>query len=382
VLGGLLLTGAASADWVTDRNLGPDKVELTFIAWDNNGSDPKVAFVKDLGITMTQLFTTGQVDVGFQKYWYLGGTDDAAWATFLNTDVTTGVKPDVAKIRWAVFAQASIGGSGLEPGETQVYTTNLQGVSGSPSVIPGFSTLQGQNLAGSNTAYDNFTSNNVSTGTLGSATDGSAVIKATDGSKFPFDATTGLGIGSQINFGGNFSRGTGNLIGQSSWFYYLTGSDPFDPTLPVLIDEFDNLTNDAYWGLAAASATDKAGQYFLSYNLGGSVTALEAKGGYLASNNFARLAGVLSLSSSAGKSQTVLSMTESFLRGFAGVATKLPAAASLDQAHVLASAVTVERFTQQNVSAVPETGTWLMFASGLGLLAGAQLRRSRKAGPR
>jgi hypothetical protein len=50
---------------------------------------------------------------------------------------------------------------------------------------------------------------------------------------------------------------------------------------------------------------------------------------------------------------------------------------------VLASAMTVERFTPSTaVVAVPEVGTWLMFASGLGLLAGAEVRRRRKAGPR
>ncbi len=366
--------GTAQASWQVDST-STSTVELTFMAWDNNGSSPKLVFVKDLGITMSNFFTNAQVDAGTQLYWYLGGTDDATWDAFLNTDVSTGVKPDVSKIRWSVFAEAQPGGNSPEPGAYQLYTTNLQGLSGSAATILGLSTVSGDFLTNTSASIEAFYGGNKNSGTLGTAENGSALIKATDGpSKFPFDPGMLLGVGNQVTFGNQIGRGTGNLIGQSSWFYALTGSDLFDSSLPITIDEFDNLTNDGYWGLAAASATDKAGQYFLSYNLNGTVTALEARSGTLASNNFARLAGVLSLSSSAGKGLTVLNMTESFLRGFSKVAASLPSAAGDELAHALASDGALDL---PSPSAVPEAGSAVLTGAGLALLAGLQLRRRR-----
>jgi hypothetical protein len=370
----LACLGSAQASWQVDTT-NASTVELTFLAWDNNGISPKLVFVKDLGITMATFFTSAQVDTGTQMSWYLGGADDPTWDTFLNTDVSTGVKPDVSKIRWSVFAEAQPGGASPEPGAYKLYTTNLQGLSGNPSTILGLGTLSGDFLINTATSIEAFYGGNKNTGTLGSAVDGSALIKATDGpSKFPFDPGMLMGAGNQITFGNQIGRGTGNLVGQSSWFYALTGSDLFDSSLPVTIDEFDNLTNDGYWGLAAASAADKAGQYFLSYNLNGTMTALEARSGILASNNFARLAGVLSLSSSAGKSQTVLNMTESFLRGFSKVAASLPRAADGDLSQTLASDGTLEL---PSPSAVPESGSAALMGAGLAVLAGLQLRRRR-----
>jgi hypothetical protein len=368
----------AQANWMTPTSdnlvTTTSNVELTFIAWDNNGSEPKVAFIKDLGVTMADFSVQGQKDVATQMYWYLGGTDDAAWATFLNTDVSTGVKPDASKIRWAVFALAGQDLGSSEPDSVQLYTTNLQGLSGNPATIPGWSNFTNGNITDISAAFVQVYSSNQNSGTLGSATNGSAVVLATDGLKFPWNPGVLFGFGNQITYKQQFSRGVGNLIGQSSWFYKLTGSDIFDSSLPVTIDEFDNLTNDGYWGLAAASATDRAGQYFLSYNLNGTVSALEAKSGTLASNNFARLAGVLSLSSSAGKGQTVLNMTESFLRGFSKVAASLPSAAGDDLAHALAGDGALDL---PSPSAVPEVGSAALTGAGLAVLAGLQLRRRR-----
>jgi hypothetical protein len=353
-------------------------VELTFMAWENNGSAPKLVFVKDLGKTMSDFFVSGQVDAGTQFNWYLGGADDATWTTFLNTDVTSGVKADISKVKWAVFSMAQPGGPDPVPGSYQLYTTNLQGLSGNPTVISGVSSITSDAFVNSAAALGAFYGGNANSGTLGSATDGSALLKASDGAaKFPWDPLLGLGSGDQLTYGGAFPRGAGNLVGQSSWFYYVTGgSVAFDSSVPVVIDEFDNLTNDGYWGLAAASAADKAGQYFLSYNLNGTMTTLEARSGTLASNNFARLAGVLSLSSSAGKGQTVLNLTESFLRGFSKVAASLPSAANGKLSQALASDATLD---PPSPSAVPEAGSAALMSAGLALLVGARWRRRRAA---
>jgi hypothetical protein len=377
--GACLLSGAAQAAWLIDV-ASTSTVELTFMAWENNtaGLAPKVVFVKDLGVTMATFFASAQVDTGTQMYWYLGGSgassDDANWTTFLSTDLGGGTTPDIAKVKWAVFAYAEPNASPA-PGGVQLYTTNLQDVSGNAAVIPGISNVTSDSLTNISASMTNFMGGNANTGTLGSATNGSGIIKSTDGdTKYPWGPLIGLGSGDQVVYSGKFPHGAGNLVGKSSWFYYVTGSNEFDGTLPVQIDEFDNLTNDGYWGLAAASAADKAGEYFLSYNLNGTVTALEARSGILASNNFARLAGVLSLSSSAGKSQTVLSMTESFLRGFSKVAATLPSAAGEDLAHALAGDGALD---VSSPSAVPEASSGMLIGAGLALLAGLQLRRRR-----
>ncbi len=54
---------------------------------------------------------------------------------------------------------------------------------------------------------------------------------------------------------------TTNPVGSSSWFYYLTPSN-VNGTAKVLLDEFDNLSHDGYWGLAV-----KDGNYILSFTM-------------------------------------------------------------------------------------------------------------------
>jgi hypothetical protein len=53
-------------------------------------------------------------------------------------------------------------------------------------------------------------------------------------------------------------------VGRSAFFYYVTTSDQFDSTAFVAIDEFDNLRNDGYWGVAQNPAD---GRLVLSYTL-------------------------------------------------------------------------------------------------------------------
>lgn len=69
----------------------------------------------------------------------------------------------------------------------------------------------------------------------------------------------------------NYLPSTLNAVGSSSWFYYLTpGSNvPEGPNGKVLVDEFDNLGHDGYWGLAV----DTNGDYILSFTMESHLTA-------------------------------------------------------------------------------------------------------------
>lgn len=363
--------------------------ELVFIAWDNNaplvaGGDilPKVAFIKDLGVGMDAFFVSAQQDKGAQSYWYLGGTGtgiegDAAWTVFLNTEVRSGVKVDPSKVKWAVFA---LDGDFFSPtyqaDDYKLFTTLRQGTSGSATVISGLSNVTTDQLSKATGGMTTFlgATNALPSHTGAANANGSSVALATQGeSIFPFTSANVANIGSNYDllFTGAIDASAGNLIGKSSWFYKIgRNSSEFDNTLPVEIDEFDNLGGDGYWGLAAASEAGRAGQYFLSYTIAAFASTKETSGGLLYANNFARLGGALSLSSSAGKGNTVLDLSNSFLRTFAK--GRIQASDAPDgRAFVTALRDATPALSEGYVltSAVPEPGTYLLFGAGLGLLA-------------
>ncbi len=376
---------------ITQVNKG---AELVFLAWDNNGTKPRVSFIKDLGITMDDFFVRGQQDGGAQLFWYLGGTGtgtdgDSVWSQFLNTDVSAGVKVDPTKLRWAIFA---FDGDQRETTYTaddiSLFTTLRQGTSGSATVISGLSAVSsGQLLDRALPSIESFVgATNAQTGHAAPG-NGSAIVLETAAPDwhFPFNSVTTptIGNGGVLDFNGALGAATGNLIGQSSWFYKVSrGTEEFDQTLPVTIDEFDNLGGDGYWGLAAATGPTRNGQYFLSYTIPAFQSQQERAGGLLYGNNFARLGGVMSLSSSAGRGSSVLNMTTSFLRGLAQ--SRLQATdAGEERAFITASpgrdfGIDGDRILAARLtSAVPEPETGLLLGAGLGLLAWRAARRAR-----
>ncbi len=399
-----LLAGAQAHAFIKgiDSTTAPNgNSELVFMAWDNNSAQPKVAFIKDLGTSMDSFFVSGQQDAGVQKFWYLGGTGtgiegDAAWTTFLNTDVSAGVKVDASKVKWAVFAlDGDLGGSYV-PDDYKLFTTVKQATSGSATVITGLSNVTTQNLIDKPPlAMGTFLGGaNQQAGHTGTANEnGSAVVTATQGdSVFPFvnGTTPNIGFGYDLTFNGAINASAGNLVGQSSWFYKVSrNADEFDASLPVVIDEFDNLGGDGYWGLAAATGATRTGQYFLSYTLKAFVSAQETASGLTYGNSFARMAGVLSLSSPAGKGETVLDLTTNFVRNFAqsqaraagaednrAFATSLRRQGALLGSDLEASLVGADL---NLVTAVPEPGTWALWGAGLGLLGWLQKTRRQRA---
>ncbi len=364
--------------------------ELVFMAWDNNTPNaPKVAFIKDLGVTMDAFFISAQQDAGTQSFWYLGGTGtgiegDATWAQFLSTEISPGVTVDLSKVQWAVFAYD---GDENSPeyvnDDKKLFTTLKQATSGDPATITGLTGLA------SDIVFDRVTTSmisfvggvNAQPGHMGAANEnGSAIILQTTplAFQFPFNNDVGnatIGNTGQLNYFSAIGASAGNLIGESSWFYKVSRTeDQFDQSLPVVIDEFDNLGSDGYWGFAAASDPARAGQYFLSYTIAAFESPAERAAGLLAGNNFARLAGVLSLASPVGKSATVLDLATNFLRGVAQGRAQAAAVGDA-RAFIVTSGLDGDTaFAEALTSAVPEPQTWLLWGAGLGFLA----RRSRR----
>lgn len=341
-------------------------VELVFVAWDGNGASPKVQYTLDLGIAMGDFFVNGQQDAGSRLTLWLGGSSQPGFAQFLATDLGGGVTVDPARVRWAVLAFDTNGS--LAPGEISLYTTLQQGVSGDPKVILGLSDWIGDKLDNARTPYLQFMSDVNQTGTHKTAADGWSIVNSTATDKSFAFKPGGIGdTAGNFNFNGILNRSIGNQMGQSSWFYGVASSDEFDSTLPVAIDEFDNLAHDAYWGLAASTDPAHPGEYLLSYTLEAVTSPLEQAQGVVFGNSFARLAGTFSLSSPAGQAASTLTLTQGFLRGIA-LQTKAAAA----DASALRSAAAVS-------AAVPEPGAAALWLAGLGLGAMAAAVRRRRA---
>ena len=143
------------------------------------------------------------------------------------------------------------------------------------------------------------------TSTAQAASPGAAQVKKVVGTATYTDATTGfkgLATGSDGSciYQGFFCAG--NPLGVSSWFYKVMPSlleGEIDPSSPVVIDEFDNVNADGYWGLIKDPNSSK---YVLSYTLTGAnpSTLVSTDGGrtrlafvdYSAQSGIARLIGV------------------------------------------------------------------------------------------
>ncbi|PTT88560.1 hypothetical protein DBR42_09515 [Pelomonas sp. HMWF004] len=321
------------------------RAELLLMMWDPVA---KVSYTKDLGINVyadslssgdptKNLFVYGQQDTGYQKLFDPLNTD-ANFLQFLSKSANP------ANQLWAVIASAVKSETApFEVGSVDWFTTlrhdTATGVSN-----PNYETLtkfpnQDLNVMITNTVREAFININSNVGGKGFNTH----LTLTDGSSFASE-------GEPLYLAGEFlsmASGLGSLpaltnspaiynkVGRSSWFYYATISGEIGEN-PVLVDEFDNLGHDAYWGLAV----DTNGKYILSYTMEASMTQAQTAAGSL------------------------LRLRTDFIASYGGARLISVPGDSLDLS--LASSVT----------AVPEPATWGLTGLGLALVAARARRRS------
>jgi len=304
--------------------------ELVFIAFD---STAKVSYTLDLGIDVESFFIGGQQDRGSQQFFVI---DDPQWQNFLAApDLTT------SRLQWSVLGLDAVGGT--VAGGVRLFQTIRQG---DEAKVTDYSNQQFTNGTGSSQAGTFFNAVNAS-GTHGVA--GVAPDFLANGSSVNFDPDPQNGyygegsVGLSPNLNNTAPYNMSNPIGSSSWFYMISRSGTAQLG-KVVVDEFDNLGHDAYWGFTyVAPGTDSpyAGKYLLSYTMQSHApTAATAAG--LARMNFIDYA--------------------------AGFASR-PVDAPLGEfaGYQISSLVVA--------SAVPEPSSWALLGLGLGLIGWRARRR-------
>ncbi|WP_457356107.1 PEP-CTERM sorting domain-containing protein [Roseateles sp. P5_D6] len=222
-----------------------DSPELVFVLWD---PVTKVSYTRDLGLDANKFWAYAQQDAGYTYDYKLDATDPALVA-FRAASATT------ANQRWAVFAFDS-GPSLATPGDTKAYTTLTQGPSDG-TINPNWTDMN--NAASGDIMFAaREMPNRLYLGLNFNGADTSQYIRTSGDNATSFDkeASKGYFAGnsgfSTKGGGGSGSYLSGvynvaNQVNQSSWFYYLTNATGSGQ---VVVDEFDNLSSNGYWGLA------------------------------------------------------------------------------------------------------------------------------------
>lgn len=347
----------------------------------------ELSYSLDLGVTIAQLRATNadtgnlsglastgtNLSAGFQKasdatndyaFWVIAASNDSAWRS-----LTTALG-NLGNATWAVMGADSLGSASA--GQRGFVTTVQQGQEAAYRDFGNgaINQLVGGTLASFvGTGLNSRPSHAVSSDPSGDLESSIAVNGSSlDSKRDNPDAYFGLVLDA---FSSASSPLMTNAVGQSAWFYDVTRSGASN-LLKANVNEFDNLAGDAYWGFTAEAGD--TGRYLLSYVLPRYLSPTEQAAGLTFENNFARLAGVLSVNAGVGQADTVLSLTEGFMRRLV----------SRQQAQGLVDTADGLKFTQDlgvgqamalAVSAVPEPGTWGLMALGV-LALGWRVRRS------
>lgn len=250
--------------------------ELVLVLWD---PVTKVSYSKDLGLNVYygsnadsnrgSFFVYAQQDAGYQNFWNIDASD-ANFAQFRS------VATNAANIMWAILGQdgeGDAGGTTQLPGEYRSFMTQKIGTqsgvkSDAYSKLEVLTNGDFEQQVGA-LARDYLTPLNIGTKPFNTHVGPGGGLGPYSGNGSSYDAEGteayfGMNLGALATFGTGCNCSMMNAVGSSSWFYSVTRSNNLDETTPVLIDEFDNLGHDGYFGFAQNPAN---GSFVLSYTL-------------------------------------------------------------------------------------------------------------------
>lgn len=232
--------------------------ELLFVLWDTSA---RVSYTFDLGIDANSFWAYAQQDAGYSWQYTLPAADPR-FAAFRAASTT------ITNQRWAIVGVQS-NSSSSAPGDNKLYSTLRQGP-GNNTVNPNYTDMTGMPSTEFLTATQRASSrwyrdlNSLGGGdaanmnTHVSTANGSAYHTASSTRYFANNGTFygKLNPGSDGSYyGGLFD--VSNAVNQSSWFYAISNA----ASGSVVVDEFDNLTYNGYWGLALTATNT----YLLSF---------------------------------------------------------------------------------------------------------------------
>jgi len=316
------------------------------------------SYTLNLNIKAADFFVNAQQDAGSYLFFTLDPTKDAALQAFV-----TAVGPSLSTARWGVLGMTT---SESDPSGRVVYST-LTNNNVVATQTASYDRLfkMSNNIFKTNTALLNYVDK------LNAAVQGSTIdITTLATAKAPtlgssLSSITYAGAGTYPNATNGFvsSSGSGdgdcifgsalcfgNPVGVSSWFYQATVTPGGTQLSKVTVDEFDNLTNDGYWGFIK---DPNSSNYILSYTLPGT----NPKSLVSTDQGRARLS-FTDYTAESGRARLIT-------LGNGDVAN-----IGADAGATLAGAGTI--------AAVPEPQTWGLMALG-GLLVAATARRRRNA---